>query len=448
MDVNRPTRRAVLGTLAAGALAVPLSACSRLSGDSGDDEKTVRWAQFYTTQSGAAAEANKRWLAKVRKAFEDENSGWKVRLEGYQWDQIDQRMILDLRANVPHDVTLTSPQLMAQHDVAGSLRDLSDYVAKWSGDERKDFEWSPVYESARVSGKLLGIPLGVATRALAINEKLYRRANIDPAGVRTLDDLVRVSRKLDTSGLKGLAVYLGPDRATTELSFAPLVWHFGGDFFDEKAMEASFTSDASVQAAQWLLDAVYEAKVVPASAYAPTAVNDDVLMGQFVAGKSAQSFGYGSYWNQSLEDEGLTKGCSPATAECRTSGATVLPVPTKDHAMFSNGWLASIGAKSKNPEMAWKLVEVMLRPENLRAYPDAGLPARKSEYERPAYSSEFYRTWAGIARDGRGMPKTRYYSQLSDSVAAALQEIVGKRRPVRDTFRKYEDEWNTKYAGK
>ena len=56
-----------------------------------------------------------------------------------------------------------------------------------------------------------------------------------------------------------------------------------------------------------------------------------------------------------------------------------------------------------------------------------------------------------VARgDGTGDPSsplTRYYAQLSDTVAAALQEIVAKRGDVRATLGRFEDEWNGKYAG-
>lgn len=442
------TRRTVLRALAGGALAAPLAACGRLSGDTGGNDKVVRWAQFYTTQSGAAAEANKRWLRKVKAAFEKENAGWQVRFEGYQWDQIDQRMILDLRANVPHDVTMASPQLMAEHAEAGSLLDLTKHLSGWSARERADLSWNAVWKSAHLGGRQLGVPLGVATRALAVNERKYRAAGVDPSSVTTLDGLLAAARKLDRDGTAGLSVYLGPDRATTELSYAPLVWNFGGTFFDGARREATFTSEAAVQAAQWLQDAVHKSRVVPAFAYAPTASNDDVLMSHFVDGKAAQSFDFGCYWVQALEAAHLTSGCSPAASGCRSTGATIELLPTHGNASFTNGWLASIGARSKQPEMAWKLIEVMVRPENLRAYPDAGLPARKSEYARPEYSSSFYRTWSQVADHGRPMPSTRYYGQLSDTVAAALQEIVTKRGDVRATLGKYEDEWNGKYAGK
>jgi multiple sugar transport system substrate-binding protein len=433
--MNTPSRRTVL-TAAGAAL---LAGCGRLSGEekSGGGEQVVKWAQFYTTQSGPAAEANKRWLQSVKSAFERDNAGWTVQYEGYQWDQLDQRLILDLRANVPHDVSLTSPQLMAQHAQASSLLDLTPYVEKWGN--AAEFTWSPVWKSGSLDGKQLGIPLGVATRGVAYRRAAYREV---PA---SLEDFVRAAKKV---GKNALSIYLGPDRATTELSFAPLVWHFGGDFFDTQAKEAALTSDAVVEAVNWLRAMVHEHKVVPASSYAPTAAYDDVTMKQFLSGTGAAAWGFGNYWIQALEEAKLIKGCYPASAGCRPDQVDVMPTPTRGQAQFTNAWMISIGAQSKQPEMAWKLIETMLRPELLREYPDAGLPARQSEYQQPAYSSEFYQRWREIAEHGRGMPPTPYYSQLADTVAAALQEIIGKTGDVKKTLGRYEDEWNKQHGGK
>jgi ABC-type glycerol-3-phosphate transport system substrate-binding protein len=97
--------------------------------------------------------------------------------------------------------------------------------------------------------------------------------------------------------------------------------------------------------------------------------------------------------------------------------------------------------------MAFKLLLLILRPENLASYPDAGLPARLSAWQAPEYSSQFYQDWLKAAKQGRGVPPTPYYAELADTVAAALQEILSKKADIAATMKKFEDEWNAKYAG-
>jgi ABC-type glycerol-3-phosphate transport system substrate-binding protein len=436
--------------LLAGAAAFPvLSGCSRLSGSpsSGGDDKTVKWAQFYTTQSGPAAEANKRWVQTVKTAFEQENAGWTVELQGYPWDQLDQRLILDLRAGVPHDVSLASPQLMAQHDGAGSLHDLTPYVQNWT--DASDFNWSPVWKSGLLGGKQLGIPLGVATRGVAYRRETFDRAGLAPDGLETLDDVVTLAKAAKTQGQPGLLMYLGPDRGLPETTFAPLVWHFGGDIFDTNAKEASFASDAGVDAVAWLRSLVHEHGVTPPSAYAPTADTTDVVMKQFVGTQAGASWGFGNYWIQALNEAKLITDCYPATPRCAPDKVDVVPIPTKDQAMFTNAWMVSIGAHSTKADMAWKLIATMLRAEHLRSYPDAGMPARQSEYQRPEYAAPFYKTWQTIAKKGRGMPATPYYAQLADTIAAAVQQTIGAPpSDIKSILAKAEDGWNTKHGGK
>jgi ABC-type glycerol-3-phosphate transport system substrate-binding protein len=120
--------------------------------------------------------------------------------------------------------------------------------------------------------------------------------------------------------------------------------------------------------------------------------------------------------------------------------------PSSVKAQFTNAWCLSIHKLSKNPDMAWKLMETVLRPENLATYPDAGLPGRLSAWAAPEYSSAFYQTWLEAAKNGRPMPPTPYYPELADTVAAALQEILANQADIEATLKQFEDEWNAKYA--
>lgn len=44
------------------------------------------------------------------------------------------------------------------------------------------------------------------------------------------------------------------------------------------------------------------------------------------------------------------------------------------------------------------------------------------------------------------MPASPAYVELADTVAAALQEIMSTKADIKTTMKKYEDEWNGKYA--
>jgi ABC-type glycerol-3-phosphate transport system substrate-binding protein len=94
-----------------------------------------------------------------------------------------------------------------------------------------------------------------------------------------------------------------------------------------------------------------------------------------------------------------------------------------------------------------KLIEYILQPEKLATFPDAGLPTRLSLWEKPEFQTPFYEIWLEAAKTGRPMPSTGYYGELADTVAAAMQEILANQAPIAETLQKFQDEYNSEYAG-
>ncbi len=67
------------------------------------------------------------------------NPDIKVTEEIYQWDQIDTKSIMDFKANIAHDVMMSSPQLMPRHGYVGDYADIAAYVAQWTEEQQKIF---------------------------------------------------------------------------------------------------------------------------------------------------------------------------------------------------------------------------------------------------------------------------------------------------------------------
>jgi multiple sugar transport system substrate-binding protein len=409
----------------------------------------VKWAEFYSLLTDESGKLNQEWIASVVKQFEDENPGWKVEQESIKWDQIDQKSIMDLSAGVDHDLMFSSPQLMAKHAETGDYIDLTPYLNTLPEEELNDLNWSPGYKAATIGSQQVGLATGVHTRTNVYNRNMFEAAGLDPdKPFTTLEEVVDAGQKLTKADedIWGLGLYLGPSRATIELYYAPIVWANGGDFFDPAANKATLTSDASIQAVQWLSDCVKTWKITPPYAYDPTADYNDLIFTAFTKGKIGQGMGYGSYWIGGVQAAGMYENCFPATAECKPGTAGVMVQPGAAKAQFTNAWCLSIHKLSTQPDMAFKLLMTIMEPENLKTYPDAGLPGRLSAWEAPEYSSQFYQTWLEAAKNGRPMPPTPYYAELSDAVAAAIQEVLSKDADIGATMQKTEDEWNAKYA--
>lgn len=411
---------------------------------------TVKWAEFYSLLQDVNGKLNQDWIKGVIGQFQDANPGWKVEQESIKWDQIDQKAILDLTAGVDHDLMYSSPQLMAKHLKAQTYLDLTSNLAALPKSEQDDLNWSPGYKSASVGGKQIGLATGVHTRTNVYNRKMFKDAGVDPdKPLTTLDEVIDVAKKTTKADKDqwGLGMYLGNSRATIELYYAPIVWANGGDFYDASAQKATLANDASVKTVQWLYDLVYTHKVTPPYSFAADGTYDNLIMQAFIDRKIAQGMGFGSYWIGAVQSKNMFKDCFPAKASCAPDEAGVMVQPGAARAQFTNAWCMSIHKLSKNPDASWKLMQTIFKPENLKNYPDAGLPARLTAWDAPEYGSAFYKTWLDAAKSGRPMPPTPYYPELADTMAAAIQEIMSKKSDIPATLKKYDDEWNSKYAG-
>lgn len=410
-------------------------------------EVTIKMAHFYDPLQSPAAKANVDWIDKVVADFTAKNPNVKVEQELFQWDQIDNRAILDYQAGVKHDLFFSSPQLMAKHFEVGDFVDLTPYLKTWSESDLKDFNWSPVWASGKLGDVQIGVPTGVHTRSVAYRRDFFKEAGLDPDKPPTTWEECLEAAKATTKGdVYGLGMYFGPSRATIELYFAPFIWHFGGDLWDPTQKKATFASEAGIKAGQLISDLVYTHKVTPEAAAGGT--YDEVILKAFLENKLAMGWGWGSYWIASLNENEFIKNCFPPGEGCTEDTGGVFVTPTVPKAQFTNAWTLSIHKLSDHPEEAFLLMTHLLKPEFLIDFPDAGLPARLSYWERPELSTPFYKKWLEAARNGKPMPPTVYYPELADTCAAALQEILVGKAPVDETLKKFEGEWNAKYAGK
>lgn len=415
-------------------------------------DNNLKFTHIYDPLAGPHGQLNMAWINARLAAFNKNYPVLKIELEQAKWDQIDTKCMADFRAGISHDVVLTSPQLLPKHFVVGDLLNLNPYLS-WNDQEVADFSWNPVWQAGEQNGKRIAIPMGAHTRLCVYRKDMFAEAGLDPnQPPKNLEELVEFAQKLtrDVDGdgkidTWGLGIYFGPSRATIELAFAPIIWDFGGKLWDEKSKMAVFASQAGIQAAQFLTDLVNKFHVTPR--WAVSGTYDDVLLRGFLDGKFAIAWGWGSYWIQPMEEKGWLQGCFPPTPIARSLKVGLFLTPTNLQAQFTNAWTISVHALSRKPAESVQFLEMFVEPEALCTFPDAGLPARLSLWNRPEYQTEFYQTWFEAARKGRSMPPTAHYEELANTVAAALQEILVKNSPVEATLLKFQRAYNVRYMG-
>ena len=408
----------------------------------------VKLAHIYDPLSGPSAQANCDWMDRALVNYRKTRPNVEIALEQFKWDQIDAKLMADFRAGAPHDLAWTSPQWMAKHFVVGDLLDLSP-VLDWTAEETAEFSWNPAWAMGERDGKLIAVPNGVHTRVVCFRRDYFEKAGLDPDNPpQTLEELldaaIKLTRHEGDDKVWGLGVYCGRERGTIELAFAPLLWHYGGELWDEETGRATFASEPGNNAAQFLYDLVHKYEVCPK--WCATGTYDEDIMEQFIDGNLAMAWGWGSYWIEILEQKGWIQGVFPPTPEGKAVVADVFVTPTIPQAQFTNAWALSVHALSEHPQEATDLLEFLVEPEQLADFPDSALPARKSMWNGPEYQTPFYQCWWTAAQKGRPMPNTPHYNELADSIAAAIQEILLQHADVAEMLKRAEDEYNARFA--
>ncbi|MEV5016404.1 extracellular solute-binding protein [Streptomyces sp. NPDC053780] len=196
-------------------LGAGLAACS--SGDSSDGAGSGRTAlDVWLMRDSVSAGFQKEFET----GFEKTHPGIDLKIQIQEWEGIGEKVTAALASNDAPDVIEVGNTQVAQYAQSGGLTDFSDRV-----DELGGGDWlKGLAEPGSYDGKQYGIPYYAANRVVIHRTDLFEKAGVDPASIRTRDQWIAATRKLDEGGTQG--IYL-PGQNWYVLS--GFVWDEGGD---------------------------------------------------------------------------------------------------------------------------------------------------------------------------------------------------------------------------
>ncbi|MFD6192883.1 extracellular solute-binding protein [Streptomyces sp. NPDC060275] len=205
-----------LALLSALVLSSGLAACSS-SGGSSDGAGDGRTAlDVWLMRDSVSAEFQKEFETGFEKAHPEID----VRVQIQEWEGIGEKVTAALASNDAPDVIEVGNTQVAQYAQSGGLTDFSDRVGELGGGD-----WlEGLAEPGSYEGKQYGIPYYAANRVVIHRTDLFEKAGIDPARIRTRDQWMAATRRLNTGGAQG--IYL-PGQNWYVLS--GFVWDEGGD---------------------------------------------------------------------------------------------------------------------------------------------------------------------------------------------------------------------------
>jgi len=341
-----------LGALALlGASAIVLACCAggTGSGSSADAEG----AEIRVWLVGADTPQDARDY--LKETFEDENPGSTLVIEEQSWEGLVDKLTTSMSSSDSPDIVEFGNTQAPAFTSVGALLDITDEFETLGGDDLL----GGFVEAGSYDGKFYAPPLYSGARVVFADPAFVTEA---PA---SLDDYVAQAKELAAANPGKSGVYFAGQDWYNAL---PFIWENGGEIAvaDGDQWDAQLSSPASVAGLEQVQDLMLNASLAPKD-------GDNAEPWTPYCDGTAIQF---SAPNWAL---GLASACETA-APPAAPFVYALPGSGDDAAqVFAGGSNIGISAKSANPDLAKKALEIILSDEFQTIYGENGLiPAKKS----------------------------------------------------------------------
>ncbi|MCO5988772.1 extracellular solute-binding protein [Actinoallomurus spadix] len=408
--------------------AVMVAATASACGGGSSDSKTIKVAyQKFGNFIGAD-----ELFKKIKPVFEQQNPGLKLKLIPIEADENSYYTKLNLMRRSPKtapDVAYEDTFFVNSDAEARFLRPLDDDLKSWP-------DWSQFVDAAKAAGQAAdghtyGIPMGTDTRGLWYNKQIFAKAGLPQNWQpKTWNDVLAAARQIKSKvpGVIPLNVYAGKGvgEASSMQGFEMLLYGTGDKLYDDQTKKWVAPS-RGMGAAFDFLKTVYSSGLGPTQQQALDPHWSDNVAGQELPkGKLAIA----------LDGSWLPQAWIPGGANAWPQWSSVLgtaAMPTQNgqapgKVSLSGGWLLSVGARTKNPSAAWKLVQLAMNKENsLFFYVKATqVSVRKDVVADPKYleGNPTQRFWTDLVSVTQYRPAYNVYPQISNQLQAASEAVV------------------------
>ncbi|MBO0513879.1 extracellular solute-binding protein [Streptomyces beijiangensis] len=430
----RPTAPLILAAAATVLAAGSLTACSSGSGSSPD---TVKIAYQRSTNNKVLVMDN--YLEAVKKDFEKANPGKKVKLIPIQADEnayytkIQQMM---RSSKTAPDLVYEDTFLINSDIKSGYLAPIDKYLAKWPS-------WDQFLPTAKTAakaqdGKTYGVPDGTDTRGIWFNKEIFKKAGLpvdwQPKSWAEILDAARTIKQ-KVPGTIPLNIYTGkgPGEAAVMQGFEMLLYGTGTDPLYDTASRKWVAGSKGFKDSLGFVNTVFSEKLGPqqSDALDPN-VGTQVQTDWLPNGKLAIDID-GSW----MGNQWLPTGGKPWPEWSTVLGQTAMPTQNGQapgKVSMSGGWIYSIPAKSKNQDLAWKMIEQLQTKENAVKWTVQGaqIAVRKDVAADPGYlkSSPGVDFFTGLVQYTHYRPALPVYPQISTAIGEAMEAVTtGDAKP-------------------
>ena len=232
--------------------------------------------------------------------FSSQHDNINVTMNTVEWEAYYQKVPAAVSSGEGPDVGIMHIDTVATNaarQVIIPLDDVADALKLKEGDF-----FTTVWNAGIYSGQRYGIPLDIHPFGLFYNKEVMQKGGLDPNDPpQTRDDYMAALEQLRGQGIQGFWVPTLPPGATW--LFEAVLWQYGGDLYNEAVTEATWNSDAGVDALTWLVDVIKQG-------YSPKNVGEEAELIAFQNNENA--FYWSGIWNiNPLKEAGVDYGAAP-----------------------------------------------------------------------------------------------------------------------------------------
>lgn len=355
------------------------------------------------------------------KDFQGAHDKITIKNNTVEWGDFYQQLPAAVQAGKGPDVGVMHLDQLATNAARSVVVPLDD-LAESLGLEEADFAPS-VWEPGIYDGKRYGIPLDVHSLAMYFNQDHFDKAGISeaPTDAASLDE---ACSKLQQAGIK--EPFWMPNLWPAHLMFFSLLWQFGGEPYAEDGSEATFGSEAGVQALTWMREQVEKG-------YSPDNVNIDTQYTAFKNGEN--SITWDGIWQiNDLEASGLNYGIAP------------IPTIGEEPAVWANShnfFLTSQASEEQDRADAAKTFIGWMSEQSAK-WSEAGMiPARNSAREEAAYTDSVQYALKEQTEHLHFLPAVPGLGDVTpQTIEIAVNEAVLGRKSPEDALAEAQDDAN------
>ena len=348
---------------------------------------------------------------------------------------LHEQILKSMANQTPVDILTVDYIWLGEFAEKGFLTDLTNYTKKWG---RSSDWYQGNWDGGVYKDGVYGIWTVVDVRGLWYWKDMLNRAGVDPNSIRTWNGYIEGAKKLNTilrpEGIEG--VHLVGASHSPDIDFYPYLWMLGGDIIAQKPGHPTkgdywfpiYNSSKGVRALEF-------------------------IKAQIDAGIKPQK---NHFWGKEFLDrkfavmlEALQNHVHVNTTEQRQEFENkvgflpMFPVPegTNHSATMMGGWELSVTNKSKNKDLVWELITIMVDPKIITPfYEKYGLLPTQVSIGDGEYSANlsktipYYDQLISMLQLKGVRPNIPEFPQIADHIRQALDEVLYQSKDPKEVL--------------